>query len=97
MAKRLWSIFTDNMDCCMYTGQYGVERHHIFHGCKREHDRCEELGFIAPVRPDLHPNGVHRGKNAGWVDKDLKSRCKEYYLKHYGTEEEFRKEFYYVS
>ncbi len=25
--KRLWSIFTDDMDCCMYTGRYGVERH----------------------------------------------------------------------
>lgn len=81
----------------MYTGQYGVERHHIFHHSGREKKRCEELGFIAPLRPDLHPNGVHRGCRAGEVDKDLKRRCREYYLKHYGTEDEFRSDFYYIS
>ena len=34
--KRLWSIFTDDMDHCMYTGQYGVERHHVFSHTSRE-------------------------------------------------------------
>ena len=85
------------MDACMYTGQYGVERHHIFSHSRNEKEHCENYGFIAPLRPDLHPNGVHRGKEAGKIDKDLRKRCKEYYLKHYGTEEQFREEFYYVS
>ena len=95
--KRLWSIFTDDMDQCMYTGQYGVERHHVFHHTKQEHDLCEEYGFIAPLRPDLHPNGVHRGKHAGEIDKDLRRRCREYYIAHYGTAEQFREEFFYSS
>ena len=47
--------------------------------------------------PDLHPNGVHRGSRAGEIDKDLRNRCREYYLQHYGTEEDFRREFFYTS
>ena len=95
--KRLRSIFTTDMDHCMYTGERNVERHHVFSHTPNERYRCEELGFIAPLRPDLHPNGTSRGKHAEEVDKDLKKRCKEYYLEHYGSEEEFQKEFYYVS
>lgn len=97
MAKRLWSIFTDDMDHCMYTGQCGVERHHVFSHTSRERKLCEKYGFIAPLRPDLHPNGVHRGKGAVQVDKDLRKRCKEYFLQYYGTEEEFRSLFFYIS
>lgn len=64
---------------------------------QRERKLCEKYGFIAPVFPTLHPNGVHAGKEASKVDKDLRRRCREYYIAHYGTEEQFRKEFYYVS
>lgn len=97
MSKRLWSIFTDDMDHCMFTGRYGVERHHIFSHTRKERVLCERYGFIAPLLPALHPNGVHAGRYAGKVDKHLRRRCYEYYLKHYGTEEEFRDEFFYVS
>ena len=97
MSKRLWSIFTDNMECCMFTGRYGVERHHIFSHTHKERVLCEKYGFIAPLAPELHPNGVHSGVGSSDVDKDLKHRCHEYYLENYGTEEQFRKEFYYVS
>lgn len=95
--KRLWSIFTDDMDRCMYTGIYGVERHHIFSHTPRERVLCEKYGFIAPLIPTLHPNGVHAGKDSGKVEKDLRRRCKKYYIANYGTEEQFREEFYYVS
>ena len=95
--KRLWSIFTDDMDYCMYTGRYGVERHHVFSHTSRERKLCEKYGFIAPLRPGLHPNGVNRGKHAGEIDKDLRRRCREYYIEHYGTEEQFRQDFFYSS
>lgn len=81
----------------MYTGQWGVERHHIFSHTHKERMLCEKYGFIAPLRPDLHPNGVHAGKDSAKIDKDLKRRCYEYYIAHYGTEEEFRREFFYIS
>lgn len=97
MSKKLWSIFTDNMDCCIFTGRYGVERHHVFSHTHKERMLCEKYGFIAPVIPELHPNGVHAGMDARKVDKDLRRQCHEYYLEHYGTENKFREEFFYVS
>ena len=42
----------------MYTGVYGVERHHIFSHTSKEIELSEDYGFIAPLRPDLHPNGT---------------------------------------
>lgn len=95
--KRLWSIFSVNMNRCMYTGSSEVERHHVFHHTSEEKIRCEEYGFIAPLRPDLHPNGARAGRYAVQVDRDLKERSREYYLTNYGSEEDFRREFYYVS
>ena len=95
--KRLWSIFSGDMDRCMYTGERNVERHHVFRHTSAERMRCEEYGFIAPLRPDLHPDGARAGKYAARVDGDLKKRCRDYYLKNYGSEEDFMREFYYVS
>ncbi len=93
MAKELWSIFTDDLDHCMYTGSPIVERHHVFYrmggGMKAF---CEKYGFIAPLRPDLHPNGVHAGKDAKAIDTDLKQRCQRYYEEHHGTRADFIRE-----
>ena len=91
MAKRLWSVFTDDMDSCMFTGNSPVERHHVFGGANRK--RSEKYGFVAPLRPDLHPNGVFAGQSAKLVDIRLKKMSQEYYEEHYGTREEFIKEF----
>ena len=91
MAQRLTSVFTDDMDRCMFTGATNIERHHIFGGSNRK--RSEEYGFIAPLRPDLHPNGVFAGKDAKEVDLKLKTMAQEYYESHYGTREQFIKEF----
>lgn len=91
MAKRLTSILTDDMEHCMFTGSNQVERHHVFGGSNRK--RSEKYGFVAPLRPDLHPNGVHAGPQAKEVDKKLKMMCQEYYEAHYGTREKFIAEF----
>lgn len=92
--KRLKSILTDDMEHCMYTGSAPVERHHVFYGMGGEMKaKCERYGFIAPLRPDLHPNGVFAGQAAKTVDISLKQRCQAYYEEHYGTREEFIKEF----
>lgn len=89
--KKLWSVFTDDLDHCMLTGASPVERHHIFGGSNRK--KCEIYGFIAPLRPDLHPNGVFAGPDAKSVDLRLKTMAQEYYETHHGTREEFIKEF----
>lgn len=91
MAKKLWSVFTDDMDVCIFTGSTTVERHHIFGGACRSNS--EARGFVVPLRPDLHPNGVHAGKNAKEIDLQLKQMAQRYYEEHYGTRDEFRSEF----
>lgn len=89
--KRLFSVFTDDMDHCMFTGCAPVERHHIYGGAYKK--QSEKRGFIAPLRPDLHPNGVFAGKDAKAVDLALKTKAQAYYEEHYGTREDFRREF----
>lgn len=75
----------------MYTGTAPVERHHVFGGpCKAA---SEKYGFIAPLAPHLHPNGVRAGKYATEADKDLKKRCYEYYISNIGTQQDFIREF----
>lgn len=89
--KKLTSVFTDNMDCCIFTGSYIVERHHIFGGANRK--RSEKYGFVVPLRPDLHPNGVCFDRRNGDIDKELKKMAQTYYESNIGTREQFRKEF----
>lgn len=89
--KKLYSVFTEDLDRCMFTGTAPVERHHIFGASNRK--RSEKYGFVVPLRPDLHPNGVFAGKEVKEVDIRLKTMAQEYYESHYGTREEFIKEF----
>lgn len=91
MAKELSSVFTDDMDSCIFTGAQPVERHHIFGGVYRK--KSERYGFVVPLRPDLHPNGVHAGPQAKEIDTQLKQMAQEYFEQHHGTREDFRREF----
>lgn len=91
MAKKLKSVFTDDMDHCYYTGSPVVERHHIFGAYNR--NRSEKYGFIIPLRPDLHPNGAQAGQAAKIVDTQLKQMAQKYFEEHNGTREEFIREF----
>lgn len=89
--KKLTSVFTDNMDCCIYTGSYIVERHHIFGGANRK--LSEKYGFVVPLRPDYHPNGVHYNPKNGDIDTQLKQAAQMYYEENIETREDFRREF----
>lgn len=89
--KRLWSVFTDDMDHCYFTGTAPVERHHIWGGSNRKNS--EKYGFVIPLRPDLHPNGAQEGKNAAEIDLKLKQMAQKYFEEHCGTREDFRKIF----
>lgn len=91
--KKLYSVFTDDMDHCYLTGCAPVERHHIFGGSCR--DASEKRGFVVPLRPDLHPNGAHfcRTKDNLKIDILLKRKAQEYYEAHYGSRDDFRREF----
>ena len=89
--NKLWSVFTDDMDSCIYTGSPLVERHHIFGASNRK--RSEKYGFVVPLRYDLHPNGASASQAGSLLDIKLKQKAQEYYEQHYGTREDFIKEF----
>lgn len=95
MAKKLKSIFTDNMDKCFVTGiETGIERHHIFSGTDRS--RSEKYNFICPLHYSVHPNGTSN-RDSNWVDLDhwLKRMCQEWYVEvaHIGTKADWYNEF----
>ena len=91
MAKKLWSIFTHDMDCCIVTGQYGVERHHVYGKNKRNKAFCEKHGYMAPLIPRLHPNGANceHSDFTKELDRKLKKQCQDNFLANHGTREEF--------
>ena len=89
--KILWSAFTDDMDHCLFTQYPRVERHHIFGGCNRK--RSEKYGYVVPLRPDLHPNGVQAGKHAKEIDRYLKQMAQRDFEEKYGSREDFIREF----
>lgn len=91
MAKRLESAFTDDMDHCIFSGSAPVERHHIFGGVYRK--KSEKYGYVVPLRPDLHPNGVHAGRNARQIDETLKQMAQRDFEEKHGTRADFMREF----
>lgn len=91
MSKKLKSVFTDDMDHCYYTGYAPVERHHIFGGSRKA--ASEKYGYVVPLRPDLHPNGVHAGQAAKMVDASLKMMAQRHFELNHGTRKEFIEEF----
>ena len=92
MAKRLTSVFTDDLDTCIFTGSPYVERHHIFGGSNRK--MSEQYGFVVPLRYDLHPNGARADQRySKQIDDHLKKMAQEYFENHYGCREVFIRTF----
>lgn len=94
MSKRLTSVLTDDLHHCIFTGSPVVERHHVFGAALRK--KSEKYGFIVPLHPTLHPNGIHFKPTPEnkQIDKKLKSMCQKYYEEHIGTHDEWMQEFY---
>jgi hypothetical protein len=93
MAKRLWSVFTDDMEHCIETGTPQCHRHHIFPGANRK--KCEIYGFVIPIAYYLHEfqeGSIHNNPNEG-LDLKWKQKAQEYYEEHHGSRENFIKLF----
>lgn len=89
--KKLWSIFTDDMDKCIVTGlATGIERHHIFEGMQGFKKKSEEYGFVVPLHRSVHPNGAFN-RDENWVDLQhwLARMCQEHFLMNTGTRQEW--------
>lgn len=88
MTKRLWSAFTDDMDSCFFTKYTQVERHHIFGASSRK--LSEAYGYVVPLRPDLHPNGVNANrKYAKQIDTYLKQMAQRDFEEKHGNRTAF--------
>lgn len=86
-----WSIFTEDLTICQITGCPNAVPHHVFGNAYKL--RSEERGFILPLRSDWHTvsdYSIHQDKS---LDLKYKVICEKYYLSHYGTKEDFIKEF----
>lgn len=91
--KKLWSIFTDNMDKCIVTSaEVNIERHHVFGGADRK--KSEKYGFVVPLHASVHPNGAYR-TDTNWMELDhwLKRMCQEHFIMNTGSRDEWYKEF----
>ena len=89
MSKRLWSVFTNDMEHCYFTGTGYCHRHDVFYGAYRL--KSEEYGFVIPIASYLDENeadSVHGNPNQG-LDLKLKQMAQQYFEEHYGTREEF--------
>ena len=87
----MFSVFTDDMEHCIITGSPEVHIHHIFN--KHSKALSEKYGFMLPLRPDWHnmsDHGIHFDRE---MDFYWRRRCQEYYEIHYGSKEDFIKEF----
>lgn len=98
MAKKLHSIFTDNLDRCLITGieNQGIERHHVFEGLQGHKKLSEKYGFICPLHNSIH-HGAHMRLDTNWRDLDhwLKRMCQEWYIEvaHIGDKDDWYREF----
>lgn len=93
MAKKLRSVFTDDMEHCYFTGTQYCHRHHIFYGPYRS--KSEKYEFVVPLAYYLHEfekGSVHDNPNTG-LDLELKQMAQTYYEEHIGNREEFRADF----
>ena len=91
--KRLYSVFTDDMEHCIETGTPQCHRHHIFGKYNRK--KSEEHGFVIPIAYYLHEFGkdsIHANPNKG-LDLKWKQKAQEYYEEHYGTRADFIREY----
>lgn len=93
MSKKLWSVFTEDMDHCIETGTTQVHRHHIFYGPNRK--KSEKRGFVIPIAYYLHEfqkGSIHDNPNKG-LDLKYKQLAQTYYEEHYGDRQDFIREF----
>lgn len=86
--KKPFSVIQRDFDELLETGRYQV--HHIFPGYGRR-KKCEKYGFLAALSKDAHLF-VHYNPNAA-LDLMLKRDAQRYFERHYGTRDDFIKEF----
>jgi hypothetical protein len=81
------------MEHCIETGTPHCHRHHIFGASNR--NKSEKYGFVIPIAYYLHEfqeGSIHNNPNEG-LDLKWKQKAQTYFEEHYGTREDFIREF----
>lgn len=84
-----------DMEHCIETGTPYCHRHHIFYGFNGSRKKSEFRGFVIPLAHHLHEfqaGSIHNNPNEG-LDLKWKQKAQKYYEEHYGSREDFIKEF----
>lgn len=79
-------------ECLVCGTSYNLHDHHIFFGTSNR-KQSEKYGlkvWLCARHHNMSSEGVHFNRH---LDLKLKKMAQEYYESHYGTREEFRKEF----
>lgn len=86
------SIFTDNMDVCVITGERGAEPHHIFN--KANKALSEKYGFMLPLRHDWHRGYAYSIHTDQELWNHYRVACQLHYITVLGkTKEDWIEEF----
>lgn len=84
------SVIQEEKECLRCGKTTNLHSHHVFGGVGRR-DLSEKRGFKVWLCADCHRH-IHAHINQG-LSLILRQTCQKYYEEHYGTREEFVKEF----
>ena len=88
VPKQTYHSVIHDLKSCHITGERkNIHVHHIFGASNK--GNSERYGFLVALRSDYHnmsDHGIHFDKA---LDLKYKRMCEDYWLKHYGTQEEF--------
>lgn len=86
------SVIQSEKECFVCSTTLDLHSHHIFMGSSNR-KQSEKYGlkvWLCAYHHNMSNEGVHFNKK---LDLALKTRAQAYYEKHYGTREQFIKEF----
>ena len=92
MARKLRSIFTQDLEHCYFTGKEGAEIHHVFFGNPYYRIHAEEDGYLIPLCREFHTGnvGIHKNHELDVATKQFcqsdfeETHTREEFIQRYG-------------
>lgn len=96
MGKDVWegmnTVLQSAKECYVCATTYNLHSHHVLYGTSNR-KKSEKYGlkvWLCAHHHNMSNEGVHFNKA---LDLRLKTMAQEYYEEHYGSREDFRREF----
>lgn len=85
------TVLQSEKECIVCGTTYNLHDHHIFFGSRRKASERRGLKcWLCANHHNMSNDGVHHNRI---LDLKLKKFAQKYYEDHYGTREDFRREF----